>query len=87
MQRIKELLQEMGLWVRRHDLAGSWSRGMKQRLALARVLLHKPKLVFLDEPTAGLDIVSAAKIREKLSRLVEKEELTVFSFQNKSIDK
>lgn len=78
LQRIKGLLQEMGLWDRRHDLAGSWSRGMKQRLALARVLLHKPKLVFLDEPTAGLDIVSAAKIREKLSRLVEKDQLTVF---------
>lgn len=76
--RIQELLEEMGLWERREDPAGSWSRGMKQRLALARVLLHKPKLVFLDEPTAGLDVVSAAKIRSKLKTLVEKEQITVF---------
>jgi ABC-2 type transport system ATP-binding protein len=76
--RIQELLEEMGLWERRKDLAGSWSRGMKQRLALARVLLHKPKLVFLDEPTAGLDVVSAAQIRSKLQRLVEKENITIF---------
>ncbi len=77
-KRMRELLEEMDLWERRHDLAGSWSQGMKQRLALARVLLHKPKLVFLDEPTAGLDVVSAAQIRDKLKRLVEKEKVTVF---------
>lgn len=76
--RIRELLGEMDLWERRHDLAGSWSRGMKQRLALARVLLAKPKLVFLDEPTAGLDVVSAAKIRSKLRELVDKDQTTVF---------
>lgn len=77
-QRIQELLIDMGLWERRKDLAGSWSRGMKQRLALARVLLHKPALVFLDEPTAGLDVVSAAQIRRNLQTLVEKEKITVF---------
>ncbi len=77
-KRIRELLDEMGLWDRRKDLAGSWSRGMKQRLALARVLLHKPKLVFLDEPTAGLDVVSSAQIRRKLQRLVEREDTTIF---------
>jgi ABC-2 type transport system ATP-binding protein len=76
--RIQELLEEMDLWERRKDLAGSWSRGMKQRLALARVLLHRPKLVFLDEPTTGLDVVSAAEIRSKLLSLVEKEMITVF---------
>ena len=76
--RVRKLLEEMELWERRHDLAGSWSRGMKQRLALARVLLAKPKLVFLDEPTAGLDVVSAARIRGKLRDLVEKEKTTVF---------
>ena len=68
----------MNLWDRRHDLAGKWSKGMKKRLALARVLLHKPRLIFLDEPTAGLDVVSAAQIRKNLSDLAEREEITVF---------
>jgi ABC-2 type transport system ATP-binding protein len=76
--RIRELLLEVDLWERKDDLAGCFSRGMKQRLALARVLLPQPKLIFLDEPTAGLDVVSAAKIRKKLENLVEKEKLTVF---------
>ena len=76
--RIKQLLTEMGLWERRDDQAGSWSRGMKQRLALARVLLPKPRLIFLDEPTAGLDVVSASKIRSKLKDLVQKEQTTIF---------
>jgi ABC-2 type transport system ATP-binding protein len=77
-QRVQTLLKELDLWERRHDLAGSWSRGMKQKLALARVLLHKPKLIFLDEPTAGLDVVSAADIRAKIKKLVEKDKVTVF---------
>jgi ABC-2 type transport system ATP-binding protein len=76
--RIEELLSQMGLWDRRSDLAGKWSRGMKQRLALARALFHKPKLVFLDEPTAGLDVVSAAEIRKYLQLLVAQENITVF---------
>jgi len=76
--RIKELLVRMDLWERRSELAGNWSRGMKQRLALARALFHKPRLVFLDEPTAGLDVVSAAEIRKYLQILVKQENITVF---------
>ena len=76
--RIEELLTRMGLWERRNDRAGSWSRGMKQKLALARTLLHKPQLVLLDEPTAGLDVASAVAIREDLNTLVQEEDVTIF---------
>ena len=76
--RIKELLTHMDLWERRTDRVGAWSRGMKQKLAVARVLLHRPKLIFLDEPTAGLDPVAAAALRDDLAALADREGVTVF---------
>jgi ABC-2 type transport system ATP-binding protein len=76
--RIRELLNHLQLWDRRGEMVRAWSRGMKQKLAVARALLHRPTLVFLDEPTAGLDPVAAATLREDLSGLVEREGLTVF---------
>jgi ABC-2 type transport system ATP-binding protein len=76
--RIKELLTGMGLWERRGDRAGTWSQGMKQKLALARALLHRPSLVLLDEPTAGLDVPSAAAVRDDLAALAAGEGVTVF---------
>jgi ABC-2 type transport system ATP-binding protein len=76
--RIKELLGGLGLWDRRREPIGSWSRGMKQKVAVARVLLHHPALIFLDEPTAGLDPVAAAALRDDLTRLVQSEGVTVF---------
>jgi len=76
--RIKELLIHLELWDRRRDLVGTWSRGMKQKLAVARALFHHPPLVFLDEPTAGFDPIAAVALREDLASLVAREGVTVF---------
>ena len=76
--RIKELLTHLGLWERRKERAGKWSKGMKQKLALARVLLHRPPLVLLDEPTAGLDVQASNTIRDDLEALTEREGVTIF---------
>ena len=77
-KRARDLLTHLGLWERRHELVGTWSRGMKQKLALARALLHRPRLIFLDEPTSGLDPVGAVAVREDLARLAASEGVTVF---------
>jgi ABC-2 type transport system ATP-binding protein len=76
--RIEELLTRIGLWERRSEPVRSWSRGMRQRLAIVRALIHRPSLIFLDEPTAGLDPVSAAEVRDDLLRLAGRERVTVF---------
>jgi len=76
--RIRELLTHFGLWDRRSEKVNSWSRGMKQKLAVARTLLHRPRLVFFDEPTAGLDPVAAASLREDIAGLVSRDGTTVF---------
>jgi ABC-2 type transport system ATP-binding protein len=77
-QRIAELLTHLGLWDRRKEAVVKWSRGMKQKLAIARPLLHRPGLVFLDEPTAGLDPVAAASLRDDLAALASRQGATIF---------
>ncbi len=76
--RTKELLTHLDLWDRRKEQVGKWSRGMKQKLAVARSLFHHPQLVFLDEPTAGFDPVAAAALHTDLAALVAREGVTVF---------
>src|SRR5688572_8559954 len=76
--RIRELLEQFGLWDRRQDHASKFSRGMKQKLAVARAVFHRPPLVFLDEPTAGLDPVASAALREDLASLAAGQGVTIF---------
>ncbi len=77
-ERTRELLVHLDLWERRKDRVNTWSRGMKQKLAVARALFHHPPLIFLDEPTAGFDPVAAAALRMDLAGLVAHEGVTVF---------
>jgi ABC-2 type transport system ATP-binding protein len=76
--RSKELLTHLELWDRRKEKVGNWSRGMKQKVAIARALFHHPPLVFLDEPTAGLDPIAAAALHADLTSLVASEGVTIF---------
>lgn len=77
-KRIRELLEPLDLYIRHDEPIGRWSRGMKQKLAVARTLMHRPELIFLDEPTAGLDPVASANLREGLALLVVREGVTIF---------
>jgi ABC-2 type transport system ATP-binding protein len=76
-ERIDELLTHLSLDGRRRDVVATWSRGMRQKLAIARAMLHRPELLVLDEPTAGLDPIAAAALRDDLAGLVSREQVTV----------
>jgi len=69
MSRAKELLELFGLYNRRNDRADTFSRGMKKRLMIATALVHEPEILFLDEPTTGLDVQSSRQIRDLIKEL------------------
>lgn len=77
-QRIEELLKFVELWDRRNDLVKTFSGGMSRRLEVARGLIHHPKILFLDEPTLGLDPQTRNHIWSHINKLNEKENMTVF---------
>jgi len=77
-QRIEQVLTMMGLWDKRQNEVRTYSGGMKRRLELARGLLHHPKVLFLDEPTLGLDPQTRNRIWEYILELRQQEGTTIF---------
>ena len=76
--RVDELLGIFELTERASERVGGYSKGMRQRLALARALLHEPELIFLDEPTAGLDPVATRHVHQLITRLSREQGRTLF---------
>ena len=77
-QRGESLLRELELTEAKDRKLATYSTGMRQRLSLARALLHRPKVLFLDEPTSGLDPESAQNVNQMIHNLARKEGVTVF---------
>jgi ABC-2 type transport system ATP-binding protein len=76
-ERIEYFLKMLGLWDKRDLSAGTFSKGMKQKLAIARALIHDPQVLFLDEPTASLDPEASKMVRDFILEL-KKEKRTIF---------
>lgn len=76
-ERIEHYLRMMGLWEKRNEPVGGYSKGMKQKMAIVRCLIHEPKVLFLDEPTSGLDPEASRVVRDFILEL-KKEGRTIF---------
>lgn len=80
--QVERYLRMLGLWERRHEPVATFSKGMRQKLAIARALLHEPKVLFLDEPTSGLDPQAARLIRQFISGLRDEGRTIVMCTHN-----
>src|SRR6201998_3497488 len=76
--RQRQVLEMVGLWERRHSVVATYSGGMQRRLEIARGLLHAPRVLFLDEPTVGLDPQTRSSIWEYINELKRREDITIF---------
>jgi ABC-2 type transport system ATP-binding protein len=76
--RMRQVLEMVGLWDRRDSVVMTYSGGMKRRLEIARGLLHAPRVLFLDEPTVGLDPQTRASIWDYINELKSREDITIF---------
>ncbi len=76
--RVRQVLEMVGLWERRSSLVSTFSGGMQRRLEIARGLLHAPRVLFLDEPTVGLDPQTRTSIWEYIIELKQREDITIF---------
>src|SRR5947209_13114579 len=76
--RMEQVLRMVGLWERRDSSVGTYSGGMRRRLEIARGLMHSPRVLFLDEPTIGLDPQTRRSIWSYIRELKEREEITIF---------
>ncbi|HLN89677.1 MAG TPA: ABC transporter ATP-binding protein [Candidatus Binatia bacterium] len=76
-ENIERLLTMLGIWERREDAVGTFSKGTKQKIAIARALIHDPQVLFLDEPTANLDPEASKTVRDFILEL-KKEKRTIF---------
>jgi ABC-2 type transport system ATP-binding protein len=77
-ERLRQVMEMVGLWERRSSLVNTFSGGMKRRLEIARGLLHSPRVLFLDEPTVGLDPQTRSSIWSYISELKRDEDITIF---------
>lgn len=80
--QVERYLRMLGLWDRRQEAVGTFSKGMRQKLAIARALLHEPQVLFLDEPTSGLDPAAARLVREFITDLRETGRTIVITTHN-----